>query len=278
MNPIDIVCRLNKMWLSEKHVYPGPQPISIERKHFDILKSNVYYIGHKNDGERYALCCLRDDDKPRCLLLNRKLEIFPISLLISKKFYEGTILDCEIVDNKIYIFDCPLFSGTSLKTKHFHERLSFCKSFVEGCKKRESDKYLLCVKEFVLRKDYKQLQTCENSDGYIFVPDAKPVQTATHNTYFKWKPLLQNTIDFAICKDNRVCLQNAGKLCKVSDVKIEHNEVVNDTFIVECQYVNSHTWKALHQRTDKTIPNSLYTYKRTLVNIHENIQIEELVT
>jgi hypothetical protein len=30
-------------------------------------------------------------------------------------------------------------------------------------------------------------------------------------------------------------------------------------------------------RTDKTIPNSKYTLERTLVNIKENIQIEELI-
>ena len=275
-----IMEKLNSAWNVEKFIFPGPQPISIERKHFKILKSNEYLIGHKNDGERFALCFTRHNDKPRCFLLNRKLEISCISLLVSKKFYEGSIFDCEVVDNTCLIFDCPLFAGKSLKNETFKERLSFCNSFIAGIKIRDSDVYNFRVKQFVERTKYKSLEKCDKTDGYIFVPVTKPVQTGTHNTYFKWKPLLQNTIDFCLTKEGKVFLQNSGKLSKTKITLVYNPDLFNntDSLIVECEYIDFEKWKVLQVRNDKTIPNSLYTFKRTLVNIEEDIQFHELVS
>lgn len=281
MSDIDakqIVLQINNLWLGEKCIYPGPQPISIERKHISVLQSHKYYVGHKNDGERYAVCCIYHENKPRCFLLNRKLEVKPIALKLSRKLYDGTILDCELVNNTLFIFDVPLFSGISLKSKPFSERLDFAHAFIKGCKLNENDVFRFKVKDFVLRENFKTLKKCENSDGYIFVPEDKHVQTSTHNFYFKWKPLIKNTIDFALNTNCQVFLQNAGKLCKAPNVTVNYQNNEEKTIIVECQYEKGNTWKGLHLRHDKLVPNSLFTYKRTLVNIEENIQISELVS
>jgi len=272
---------INKMWLSDKYVYPGPQPVSIERKHFPILTSKKYYIGHKNDGERIALCILRYEEKPRCFILNRKLELTPISLLISQKMYEGTIFDCELVNKDIYIFDCPLFAGESLKNRPFSERLSFADAFLSAYRHRSQDTYSIYAKQFVLRKDYGKLETCLATDGYIFVPENKYYQVGTHKEYFKWKPQIKNTIDFAIGSNNQAYLQNAGKYCKTSVIiNNDDNVKLSDSTytIVECQFVSENKWNVLQIRNDKNMPNSLYTFKRTLVNIEENIQFSELVS
>ena len=37
--------------------FPGPQPISIERRHFPILRENEYVVCEKTDGQR-NLCVL----------------------------------------------------------------------------------------------------------------------------------------------------------------------------------------------------------------------------
>ena len=275
---------MNKIWLSDKYVYPGPQPVSIERKHFSTLKANDYLIGHKNDGERIALCIIRYMDKPRCYLLNRKLEITPISLLVTKKMYDGTIFDCELVnENEIYIFDCPCFAGESLKHRQFTERLDFGNAFLSGYKHRAQDSYNFYVKQFADRQDYSSLPKCLKTDGYVLVPNKKNVQTGTHNSYFKWKPQMQNTIDFAINKQKQVFLQNAGKFCKTSvSLLFDSFETIfkndSDYIIIECVYQDENIWKPLQIRGDKNIPNSLFTYKRTLVNIQENIQFDELVS
>ena len=45
--------------------------------------------------------------------------------------------------------------------------------------------------------------------------------------------------------------------------------------VVECEYVGEKHWKVLKVRSDKTLPNSHYTYKKTLINIDENIKENE---
>jgi hypothetical protein len=218
-------------------------------------------------------------------MLNRKLELKFISLLVSKKLYSGSIFDCELIDNSLYIFDCPLFAGKSLKSENLHERLSYCDSFLSGIRIRPDEKYKFHVKQFVVRTDYSKLNMCNESDGYVFVPVHKPVQTGTHNFYFKWKPLLQNTVDFAISPSKQVYLQNAGKLCK-SKITMDFSQIPfdslsfenNENIILECQYITDDLWMPLHIRQDKTMPNSVYTYKRTIVNIQEDIQLSELVS
>lgn len=277
-----IVEYLNSRWLSKKtFCFPGPQPVSIERKHLVNLKDD-YYIGHKNDGERIALCITRYQDKPRCFLLNRKLELTPINLLLSKKLYQDTILDCELIENNIVLFDCPLFAGESLKTCQFSERLVYLQSFITGLRQRTEDKYSFSVKPFVKIQEHKSLPPCDKTDGYVLVPNKKPVQTGTHNFYYKWKPLLQNTIDFAINSKNQIFLQNAGKLCNakvevsLQNLKLDFSK--NDIVIVECKYLNDNLWEALQLREDKNTPNSLFTFKKTLINIQEDIQFNELVT
>lgn len=272
--------QLNEKWLSLKYVFPGPQPVSIERKHLPTLRSNMYYIGHKNDGERVALCILLFEEKPRCVFLNRKLEVKPISLRIPRILYIGTIFDCEIVDNEVYIFDCPLYAGESLKNRPFSERISFAQAFISGCKM--SNDYTFHMKQFAKLTDYKTLNVCEKTDGYVLVPEKKPVQTGTHNFYYKWKPLLKNTIDFAIQPNKIVYLQNAGKLCKsnvtLTNIDDYGSYYKDNVIIVECMYVSNDTWKIIQLRDDKNIPNSLFTFRHTLINIEENIQFSELVS
>ena len=281
LDNLSILEYLNSRWLSKKFCYPGPQPVSIERKHLKLLKDD-YYIGHKNDGERIAICITRYDNKPRCFLLNRKLESTPINLLLSKKLYEDTILDCEIIGNEIILFDCPLFAGESLKNTIFSERLVYLQSFVTCMRQRPEDKYTFRVKPFVKLSEHKTLPTEEKTDGYVLVPNKKAVQCGTHNYYFKWKPLLQNTVDFAINKKNQVFLQNAGKLCSAKVEILLHNLQLdfsdNETIVVECKYVSNDKWEALQVRHDKDCPNSLFTFKKTLVNLSEDIKFSELIT
>lgn len=282
MNKDDIVHTMNNQWsTNEKLSYPGPQPISIERKHFETLKKNEYYIGHKNDGERIALYVTRVNGDPKCYRMNRKLELKSITLMLSKKLYEGTIIDGELVDDTFYIFDCPLFAGESIRTRTFQERLEYCKGFVAGYKYRTSDPFEIQVKEFASRCEYETLHKCDKSDGIVLVPNDKSVQYGTNYSYFKWKPRLKNTIDFAVHSNGEVFLQNSGLLCRVNKIRLDLSNIDRidtDLEIYECEYVKENHWKCLHKRDDKSLPNSMYTYKRTLNNIKENISIQELIS
>jgi hypothetical protein len=46
--------------------------------------------------------------------------------------------------------------------------------------------------------------------------------------------------------------------------------------VVECAYENG-KWHALHDRPDKLQANDLLTFKKTRMNIEEDIKLEEII-
>ena len=44
-------------------IFPGPQPVSIERVHFDKLKNNPYVVCEKTDGLRVAILAFTFNSK-----------------------------------------------------------------------------------------------------------------------------------------------------------------------------------------------------------------------
>jgi hypothetical protein len=261
---------------SRENEFPGPQPISIERKYLNNLRNN-YRVGIKNDGERFLLCFVKQNGQYISCIVNRKLETFLLNIQATKHLFEGTICDCELVNNNLYIFDCLVICGINISKKPFTQRLNEADVIISSIKTIKHN-ITIQKKDFKLLENIKELEDTQESDGYIFMPNDAPIVFGTHNTMYKWKPLYRNTIDFALM-GNKVYVQNGGKLTWIKvKVKSDNIEIPNDTFvIVECEYVSEKSWKALHVRNDKELPNSSYTYKRTLINIQENIQQTEFI-
>ena len=269
--------KLNSMMNIKPNVYPGPNPVSLEKKYIRQLKTQKYWLGYKNDGERYAICILRYDDKPRCFLLNRNLEGFQVSLKIVKKLYMGTMIDCELVGDTLYMFDVMVYAGENISNLNFESRISYIDTFLKGIKITDDSQYKFTKKEFQLLSNKVNLKCQTNNDGYILVPHDKQITIGTNINYFKLKPQLKNTIDFAIDTNGKVYLQTNGKLIEQSHIHIKHKTNTNSFVIKECSFIDKNTWEELHIRRDKNIPNSVYTFTRTLVNIEENLTINDII-
>lgn len=266
----------------------GPQPISIERKHLKKLNSN-YYISNKCDGSRYLIIILMINKTPRCVLMNRNFELFLINMSIKKSYYEGSVFDCELIknyDNKkeLLIFDCICSRGTTYKALSYSERISKCNTFLKECNPRENDEYVFSTKQIFPLTDmdsfHKSLRTLNyKHDGYILMPDNREVIIGTHSTMYKWKPCYKNTIDFKVDDKLKLYLYKNCELSKtLNKLSFEDSILVQDdvkSCIVECEFISKRLWKPLHVRKDKNTPNGVYTFKKTLVNIEEDIQPEE---
>ena len=61
-----VVNYIHHIWKS-KDYFPGPQPISIEYKHFPILRNSEYFVCEKTDGERYMMVALLFEGKRKCI-------------------------------------------------------------------------------------------------------------------------------------------------------------------------------------------------------------------
>lgn len=272
--------------------FPGPQPISIERRHFSILKKNKYVVCEKTDGVRYMCIITRYEDKKVCLLVNRKLDMFLVSLNFLRTSYDGTILDGELVKNKnsgkwyYLVYDAVMINGEDIKSRNLDERISLAHTVVSGIKRLAKDPLTIKMKMFhkmsgVQHFCEKELENLEfNTDGLVFTPVNDTIKIGTHETLFKWKPRDQNTIDFQLVyrpKSWGLYIQERGNLVFQSEIKHEEApEWFVEKSIVECKYDSTKfKWVPLAIRTDKTYPNNRRTFYRTMVNIAEDIQIKE---
>ena len=273
-------------------VFPGPQPVSIERKHFSILKTNEYVVCEKTDGVRTALLAFMFGTKKVTLLINRALHMTYISLTLPRSAHKGTLLDCELIDKTLMVYDGIWVYGQDLKSKNLLERLSAVDMFIKGILRLAKDPVLIKLKKMVSMCDLCEYynNTVKNlsheSDGLIFTPINEPIKLGTHNTMFKWKPRDLNTIDFQVkWTGNHRCalyVQEKGTLVFESEIQnpTPFMEMLKEDTIVECMYMKDEYpmwWKPVGVRSDKTYPNSRFTFYRTLVNIKEDIQWTEFV-
>ena len=277
---------------TKPHMFPAPQPISVERRHFGQLNSHPYVVSPKADGERFLLVALGD----RSVLINRAFEETDIKFRFKKNAFEGTILDVEKIGKRILVFDAYQVNGEVIKDKGLDERLERATSLVKSVLKTSKDPLKIEMKPVFERNELEKALNTDfgyETDGLIFTPKDEPARVGTHETMFKWKPLEKNTVDFQVVPSIRemiygydLYVQEHGK--KICEVRVPQNLVEphwrpimdagkDQCLILECEYIQGEPnfWRPIGIRRDKTMPNARRTFQRTLVNIEEDIQWNE---
>lgn len=264
---VDIKRFIAEKWESSNlERFPGPQPVSIERKHIPLLSRNRYLVCEKTDGVRHFLVCFTDSTgKKICALVNRSFdyELYPLTLP------RDTLLDGELLGNEYIIHDAVCVKGDDVRQKSLTERLVYARAVTKSILPLE--KLKVKCKNMFEYKHMAKLILGDHTDGVIFTPIDEPVRMGTHRTLFKWKPHERITVDFLL-KNSVFHIQNEGKLFGVARPKCGSNL----EGIFECSFDGTH-WIPVLKRTDKSHPNNKRTYERTLVNIKENIKFCELV-
>jgi hypothetical protein len=230
--------------------------------------------------------------------------MFEVSLNLKKSVYDGTILDGELYENTLMVYDAVLVCGKTVWNANLLDRLGYAKfGVIEPIIYMKMDKYRLQMKEFHHMKDFKDFMdeylpnVKQEVDGLVFTPINDPIRIGTHETMFKWKPQIKNTVDFMMKWEPtretpgytpgpprwRLYVQERGKLMFESEIphdKVEDHSWFEDGAIVECMYMGWDEpmwWKPLKRRYDKTHPNNRRTFYRTIVNIKENIKMKEFL-
>jgi hypothetical protein len=297
-----VVSYIHTIWGS-KEFFPGPQPISIEYKHFGFLKNDDYVVCEKTDGMRYMLVCLMYGGKKKSILVNRNFDMIDVSVNFRRPAYNGTILDGELYEDTLLVYDAIIINNEKIGELDFLDRLSHMEKLIKTVVTMKNDKLKLKLKKFHVMDDFaifmdKHLpKVKENVDGVVFTPVNCPIKIGTHETMFKWKPQEKNTVDFLMKRGRsfvgvgvqgppvwQLFVQERGKLVFESEIPYGHMEDkpwFEDGAIVECMYITWEKgplwWKPLKRRYDKTYPNNRRTFYRTLVNIRENIQLKEFL-
>jgi len=296
-----VVGYIHKVWGTEEY-FPGPQPISIERKHFHILQNNDYVVCEKTDGMRYMMVALTYEGARKCIFVNRSFEMFEVSISLRRPAYEGTILDGELYQDTLMVYDAIIINGNPVGHMNFKQRLDEIGKLLKTIIYVKTDKHRLKLKTFYPLIKFKKFMdeylptVTQEVDGLVFTPVNEPVRIGTHETMFKWKPRNKNTVDFYMKKDTsfvgigqvgppvwKLYVQEKGKLFFESEFPVSKMDEpwFENGAIVECMYVTWEDgplwWKPLKRRRDKTYPNNRRTFYRTLVNIKEDIEMKEFL-
>ena len=177
-----------------KGIFPGSQPISIERQHFGVLSNNDYVVCEKTDGTRYMMIVMQFINQKVCVFINRALEMFTVPLNFRMAVFKGTILEGELYENTFMIYDCLMNCGEVVGNQNLIDRLQHCEKVVKKSLILTTDPISLKVKKFHLHDDFKEFmdkylpKIKQEMDGLIFTPINEPIRIGTHETMFKWKP------------------------------------------------------------------------------------------
>lgn len=287
---------IHHVWGS-KDYFPGPQPISIEYKHFPILKAGEYVVCEKTDGERHMMVATTFEGQPKCFFVNRAFDMIEVKIRLNKKVYEGTILDGELYQDTLMVYDALLVSGKPVGHLNLFQRLAEVENMMRGTIYMKFDKHRLKMKTFYSMREYDHFmyeylpKVEQKVDGLVFTPVNEPVRIGTHETMFKWKPREKNTVDFYMKRGRsfngdavwKLYVQEKGKLIYESEFPLStmNEPWFEEGAIVECMYITWEKgplwWKPLKRRRDKTHPNNRRTFYRTIVNIKEDIQMKEFL-
>lgn len=262
---------IQKSWNTDTERFPGPQPVSIERRHFPLLKKQPYYVCEKTDGVRYFLISIEDGVS----LVNRAFVTTPVKMRLPKQ----TLLDGELVQCKngswlFSVYDATIIRGEDVMGYPLNKRLEKITALVKTIIRTTSAPFEIRVKTMYPLERISDLPSTFDyeTDGLVFTPVNEPVRSGTHETMFKFKPTERITIDFQL--KNKRGLYVAERCGLVLKSRLQEPFDHPDGTIVECGF-HEGMWRVEKIRTDKTYPNNSRTYARTCINIQEDIQIQE---
>jgi hypothetical protein len=268
---------ISKVWNSQDLArFPGPQPVSIERRHFPLLKRQPYLVCEKTDGVRHFLMSFEGG----VFLVNRAFSCEPVKIRIPK----DTLFDGELVQFKnkkwgFMVYDAVIVKGESLLNFPLKLRLDKARAVIKGIIKTAQAPFEVKVKTlWPLGDPIPDLNSFDyETDGLVFTPVEEPIRMGTHETMFKWKPRERITIDFQLKNGSELFVQDRGVPYREAALHLHNRRPdLPDGTIVECGY-GELGWFVEKIRTDKTHANNRRTYFRTIINIRENIQLNEFI-
>lgn len=271
-------------------IFPGPQPMSIDRSMFQAFREDTYWASQKTDGVRAAMMITRFQGHNMAVLFDRSLErVFGVSIhVVPRPLYQNTLFDGEIVLDNIQnkwtflIFDTYITAGYPQFHKPFNDRMNVAWTSLQTYTYSEKDDLKLEVKAFYpLHECTKETLRDPRfkDDGYIFMPQSKEYVFGHHMTFFKLKQ--HHTVDLKVDGDTLLAY-NTGTKRHVKAGVIYGHEQYRKGDIVECTLHEFHAipskrvWKVQIVRRDKTKANSVFVLDKTLLNIKEHLQFDDI--
>ncbi|CZT03547.1 probable mRNA-capping enzyme subunit alpha [Rhynchosporium agropyri] len=327
--------------------FPGAQPVSFARRHLEALTKQDYYVCEKSDGMRYLLY-LTEDDKGGEIhyLIDRKNDYwfiptgalhFPIPN-DQQGFHTRTLIDGELVLDEVHggpkqpkylVFDCMVLDGNSLMERTLDKRLAYFTERIfkpyqdllkEYPEERQYQHFIMELKamqfSYAVEMMFRQILPTlpHGNDGLIFTCRMSDYKHGTDQNILKWKPELENSIDFRLqlefplvqpdAQDRAEGINepwrdyDAVPICNLlvyagdgredpyyNNLHLDkdeweslkaRNEPLNDR-IVECFMDTQKRWRFMRFRDDKTNANHTTTVDSVIESITDRVTEKDLI-
>ena len=309
-----------------KNGFAGAQPVSFDKSSIEKIKTRPFMVSWKADGTRYMMYINEDGkvfmiDRDNCVFFVPKLD-FPRkpSSNSNETFLTRTLMDGELVVDKpaenvlqprYLVYDLMVLNGCSLVNYMFPRRMSLLRSEVMEVRDRAAAEQRLDkskqsfsvrlklfnpiegAKYFTLPKFTSQVS--HGIDGLIFQPCDEPYMAGRCDSILKWKPQVENTIDFRLRIVSNTAKPKPGELPPPSNIgellvgcgrgqerKVDAIKLTRDLRqykdkIIECCYDKAtREWKFTRERIDKSFPNSYETAIAVMRSINDPVTSELL--
>lgn len=241
--------------------FDGAQPITLNNKTF--FKDINYHLSYKFDGKRRLVYIMGADDiyykVSKTPVVKHKLTLPGKNV---KELYH-TVLDCEYVEGKYYVFDILRHKGKDLtRNTPFSIRYSIFRNVVREISSKKVFSKVFYLAEPKKNNLYDTFQVLEaqrsrfpmKTDGIIFVPEA----SYYHPKYktLKWKPSEELTIDFKVKKTK----ENGYVLLDYYDKPIEkinrlpENGKIRLSVPEDFKITNESVYEFVYEKTKGFIP------------------------
>lgn len=285
----EIVKQMSELAMDDHKVprLPGPNPVSIERKDFEKLKTKGYVIAEKTDGVRFIMMFTRLFGFKVCTIIDRSMAAYLVPLkAIPRVLFQGTIFDGELTVDKqgrkcFILFDAVVVSGVTVSQLDLGSRLIAMRRSLKDFKMHPQDPVELRFKSWSELRDVNaakakisEASKIYHTDGVVLVPKDDPVVYGRNFDFYKMKPHGTHTVDFIVMDNNgTIGVYDPRSKRDVAIGQISGNYQAG--IVVECEILNN-VWNVVGVRNDKKQSNDMLTYEKTLLNIRENILLHEL--
>jgi hypothetical protein len=269
-------------YFNPKGTYPGPNPCSIEKSDLGSLKQSKYKVCEKTDGVRVLFVCLFFKGHKIAALVTRGFDVYvcPIDKC-PRVWKQGTVFDGEIAtigNTPSFVgFDAIFVSGIPVWNAPLSKRLDAAKrslvdyQWTPGEISISFKEYYDTIDEYLAHTDETRPE-----DGVILTPEEDPVKVGRHKRLFKMKPRGKHTVDFLLSNSKDLSVYNPGTKSHSHVASLQASVDLQEGSIVECTMSAPGIWTYVAVRTDKHTANDMLTYKKTMVNIEEDLTLDHI--
>lgn len=292
---VQTVCQMIIGWKGKN--FPGAQPVSMDMRNVNNLRTHKYMVSWKADGTRYLMVVLGRGkvymiDRENCVFCVRNLQ-FPHRKDLDKHL-SNTLMDGEFVMDvdpnsgqkipRFLIYDIMKFENDDVGKISFQVRLQCInkeiifardEAFRQGKLNKQIEPFSIRQKLFYKLSDTKKLlspdfekQITHGIDGLIYQPVDLPYTGGRSDQIFKWKPSTMNSVDFRLIikkiEEPGLLTERIGELYvngydqPYAYIKVTKTIGGMHNKIIECRW-HEDKWDFMRERIDKTTPNHITT-------------------